>query len=333
MTRRLLHIACLIAGGLYLAEPGVAQQVSAPKPQPATVVGTALDINGGIIPGATIVLRGAGDDDTRTLVADDSGSFEFRDLTPGVAWRVTITAKGFADWTSDPLTLRPGQYLLLTGIQLRLATVEVVVTALTPEQIATEQVRNQETQRVLGIVPDFYVNFDQHPQPMTSKLKYQLALKTLNDPVTLGGFLLNASFYQAAGYPSYSGGMKGYGQRLGATVAGGYGHIFVGDALLPSLFHQDPRFFYQDGTAHSRLLHGLSTAIFTVGDNGRRQFNYSGIGGDLASGALANAYYPPRDRGAKLALSGALIGTGGRVAYALAEEFLLNKPSLRHNRK
>jgi hypothetical protein len=81
------------------------------------------------------------------------------------------------------------------------------------------------------------------------------------------------------------------------------------------------------------LLHGLSTAIFTVGDNGRRQFNYSGIGGDLASGALANAYYPPRDRGAKLVLSGALIGTGGRVAYALAEEFVLNKPSLRHNRK
>jgi hypothetical protein len=333
MTRRLLQIACLIVGGLSLAEQGDAQELSAPNPQPATIVGTALDINGGIIPGATVVLRGARDDDTRTLVANDGGDFEFRNLKPEVAWQVTVTAQGFAAWASAPLTLKPGQYLILTGIQLRLATVEVVVNAVTPEQIATEQVKNQETQRVLGIIPDFYVNFDQRPQPMTSKLKYQLALKTLNDPVTLVGFTLNAGFYQMAGYPSYPDGMKGYGQRLGATVAGGYGHIFVGDALLPALFHQDPRFFYQDGTAHSRLLHGLSTAIFTVGDNGRRQFNYSGIGGDLASGALANAYYPPRDRGAKLVLSGALIGTGGRVAYALAEEFVLNKPSLRHNRK
>ena len=320
--------------GLGFAGSNVAQLVSAPEPQAATIVGTAFDLNGGIIPGATVVLEGAGADNRQTVVADDSGSFQFRNVRAGVDWRVKVTAQGFADWNSGPVTLGPGQSFTLTGIQLRLATVEVVVNAVTSEQIATEQVRNQEKQRVLWIVPDFYVNFDQQPQPMTSKLKFQLALKALNDPVTLGGFVLNAGFYQMAGYPAYAGGMKGYGQRLGATVAGGSSHIFVGDAVLPSLFHQDPRYFYQStGTGGSRAKHALSFAIFTMGDNGRRQFNYSGIGGDLASGAIANAYYPHQDRGAKLVLSGALIGTGGRVAYALGEQFLFNKPSLRRTTK
>ena len=66
------------------------------------------------------------------------------------------------------------------------------------------------------------------------------------------------------------------------------------------------------------------------GDDGRHEVNFSGIGGDLASGAVANAYYPDKDRGAKLVLSGALIGAGGRMANAVVQEFVLRKFTSQH---
>jgi len=145
-------------------------------------------------------------------------------------------------------------------------------------------------------------------------LKFKLALRASTDPVTLIGFGLNASIYQAARFPDYVEGAKGYGQRLGSTLAGGYTNILVGDALLPSLLHQDPRYYYQGtGTNKSRALHAVSSAFITRGDDGRREINYSNIGGDLASGAIANAYYPEGDRGPRLVLKSALIGTGGRI--------------------
>ena len=81
---------------------------------------------------------------------------------------------------------------------------------------------------------------------------------------------MNAAIYQAAGYPSYGQGVAGYGKRLGATFAGGYSNILLGDAVLPSLLHQDPRYFYQGtGTTKSRLLHAMSTPFIARGDDGR----------------------------------------------------------------
>jgi hypothetical protein len=96
--------------------------------------------------------------------------------------------------------------------------------------------------------------------------------------------------------------------------------------VLPSLLHQDTRYFYQGtGTTKSRLLHAISSPFVIQGDNGRRQFNFSGIGGNLAAGAIANAYYPDKDRGVNLVVRSALIGAGGRMVNALAQEFLLKK--------
>jgi hypothetical protein len=58
------------------------------------------------------------------------------------------------------------------------------------------------------------------------------------------------------------------------------------------------------------------------GDNGRWQFNYSGVGGDLASGAISNLYYPPSDRSAGLVFYNVALSVAGRVAETLAQEFV-----------
>ena len=88
-----------------------------------------------------------------------------------------------------------------------------------PEEIATEQLKIEEKQRVFGIIPNFYVVYDHDAVPLTPKLKFKLALKTSFDPVTIGGIALLAGIKQAADTPNYVQGAKGYGERFGAIAA------------------------------------------------------------------------------------------------------------------
>ena len=323
--------ALLICVGI--ATTSAAQQLSAPEPQPGTIVGTVVDATGGVVPGATILLQGQTQGNQQRAVAMGNGFFRLDGVKPATPQHVIVTAEGFAPWTSDNIVLTPGQYFILTGVNLRVANVQVTVNVVPTEELAVQQLKHEERQRIVGVIPNFYVAYDQNAAPLTSKMKFQLATKFLTDPTTTAGFALNSALYQAGGYPSYRQGAKGYGQRLGATFAGGYTNIFVGDAILPSVLHQDPRYFYQGtGTTKSRLLHALSSPFVIRGDNGRREINFSDIGGDLASGAIANAYYPDKDRGANLVLSSTLIGAGGRAANAIFQEFVLHKFTSRHSK-
>ncbi len=311
---------------IWAATMSAAQQVSAPAPQNGTIIGTVLDVTGQTVPGATVVLQGPAPGDSQTVVTQDNGFFKFDGVKPATPCRITVTAQGLASWSSNPLVVTPGQFLNVTGIALRPAIVQTSMTVVPADEVAVEQLHAEEKQRVFGFVPNFYVVYDHDAVPLPAKLKFELALKTLTDPVTMAGFAANAAIYQMSNYPSYQQSAKGYGERLGATFAGGYTNILVGDAILPALLHQDPRYFYQGtGTTKSRLRHALSSAFVARGDNGRSQINFSGIGGDLASGAMANAYYPSRDRGAGLVLRGALIGLGGRMVEGVVQEFVLHK--------
>lgn len=302
----------------------VAQQSQPPALQNGTIVGTVLDATGATVPNAKVILEGL--NEPRSLVTGDNGFFTFDGVEPGTQVRIEISAPDLKSWTSNAIVLRPGQSFIVKDISLGVAAVEMAVTAAAPEEVAAEQVKVQEQQRVFGIVPNFYVTYEKNAAPLTPKLKFQLAIKALTDPVTIAGFGLNAAIYQAAGYPSYQQGAAGYGKRLGATFAGGYSKILLGDAVFPSLFHQDPRYFYQGtGTTKSRLLHAMATPFFTKGDDGRKKINYSNILGDLASGALANAYYPSQDRGAGLVVRSAAIGFGGRMVSGIVQEFVLHK--------
>ena len=321
--KQAIFIFCLWLSTIYASS----QQISAPEPQAAIITGNVADEDDDTIPGATVTVDGSAPTDHRAVVANDSGLFVLDSLHPAVSYRVTISAKGFADWTTSGVILSPGQQLELTDIKLKVGAVETTVDAVTSEQLAFEQVKAEEKQRVLGIIPNFYVSYDPQFVPLTTKLKYQLALRTATDAVSIGGAAMLAGINQAAGRsPDYVQGAKGYGQRFGASYAGGVSNILIGGAVLPSLLHQDPRYFYQGtGTKKSRALHAISAPFVAKGDNGRWQFNYSSVGGDLSSSALSNLYYPPENRGPGLVFSNAAIITGGRIANALAQEFILHK--------
>lgn len=122
--------------------------------------------------------------------------------------------------------------------------------------------------------------------------------------------------------------MKGYGERFGAVYLDSFSDIMVAGAILPSLLHQDPRYFYQgNGASKSRLRHALLSPFICRGDNGRWQPNYSTVGGDLASAALTDAYYPRSNRGPGLFLSNFLIDTSQRALANVAQEFVLRRLS------
>ena len=315
-----LFIACIKAQ---------AQDISAPPPQPGTIIGTVEDTTGATIPGATVTLAGTTGSE-QTVTADQAGLFTLNNVRSAVPLTITVHASGFADWTSPTVTLTPGQYFEMVNIQLNVADVETTVSAIMPEELALQQVHAEEKQRIFGVIPNFYVVYDKNPMPMTTKLKYQLALKAGTDTVTIAGSAFLAGIYQAADTPDYQQGLKGYGQRFGATFTDGFADILIGGAILPSLLHQDPRYFYQGtGSNRSRFLHAVSAPFLCKGDNGKTQFNYSSIGGDLGAGALSNLYYPDSNRGAGLVFNGALITTGGRIANALAQEFLLHRVTRR----
>ncbi len=291
------------------------------------VIGTVTDLNGDPVPNAAVLLKRADSNDGRTVVTPENGFFEFQDVKPGVPYEISVRAKGFAEWTSPGITLEPGQFKIVTSVQLRVASVltKVQVTY-DPVEVATEQLKLEEQQRVLGIIPNFYVSYESDPAPLTSKMKFALALKVATDPITAVGIGIVSAARQAADSPNYGQGWDAYGQRVGATAADGFTDIMIGGAILPSLLHQDPRYFAQGtGTTSSRMRHAIFSAFVAKGDNGKSEPNYSTMGGDLASAAISNLYFPSSNRGAGLVLGNFALGTAERIGANLAQEFLLSK--------
>jgi Carboxypeptidase regulatory-like domain len=338
LTMSLKHWLCFLilsisATGAAVAQRSSAPSPSAPKQQTGIIIGTVIDVNNGTVPGAAVVLEGPTPPDRQRVVANDNGFFQLGHLNPGTAYHLTVSAKGFADWTSPALVLTPGQYLDLANIRLQIAEVETTVkAALSTEEIATEQVKLEEQQRYLGFIPNFYAVYDRNAVPLTPRLKFRLAFKTMTDPVTFLGAAFVAGIDQAADTPNYGQGWGAFGQRLGANYANGLTDIMVGGAILPTLLHQDPRYFYQGtGTNKSRLIHALSTPFICKGDNGHWQPNFSGLGGYLAAGAIANTYYPVSNRGPGLVFSTFGIDVSADMANGVIQEFLFRK--LTHSAK
>jgi hypothetical protein len=199
---------------------------------------------------------------------------------------------------------------------------------LSQTEVAEEQVEVEEKQRVLGVLPNFYVSYIPNAVPLTSKQKFKLALRTMVDPFTLVFVGGAAGVEQAQNhFAEYGQGAQGYGKRFGAGYADTVAGTFIGSAILPSLLKQDPRYFYKgSGSKPSRILYAIANSVICKGDNGRWQTNYSNILGSFAAGGISNLYYPAQDRnGAGLTFENGVIGIGATAVANLFQEFLIRK--------
>jgi uncharacterized membrane protein YeaQ/YmgE (transglycosylase-associated protein family) len=137
-----------------------------------------------------------------------------------------------------------------------------------------------------------------------------------------------AGFEQADNtFAGYGQGTEGYAKRFGANYADGFIGTTLGGAILPSWFHQDPRYFYKGtGSIMSRAGYAIANAVICKGDNGHWQPSYSGIIGGLAAGGISNLYYPKSDRsGVEVSFANAAIGTAEGALQNLVQEFIVRK--------
>ena len=328
-TQMLLLIA--LAGGLILVVPASAQSTEAPNTRTGSILGTVVDSNNDTIPNATVVLhKPVGD--PLTVVTEDNGSFAFHGVTPGIAYQINVAAEGFAAWSSS-VTVEPGQEKTLTDVTLHILAVQRAVTVTySSKEVAAQQLKAEEQQRVLSFIPNLYVTYEPHPEPLTTKMKFHLAYKDLTQPfffVRVAGW---AGVQQARDNPDeWRQGAKGYGKRLGAGFADAATGSLITNAILPSLLHQDPRYFYQGtGTKWSRARHAMLAPFVCKGDNGATQPNYSEWGGSLIGYSISTAYYPSSSRTAGHVFENFGIDMGLHVASSLAQEFILDKFTSKH---
>lgn len=298
-----------------------------PREQPTgSISGTVVDQNGAGVGGAQVAFARGDERATQQAVSDEAGQFFFVNIAPG-PFRLTITAPGFAPQAVSG-ALHPGEAYSAARIQLALAGVVTQVRVMPTVEMAEAQIKDQEKQRVLGVVPNFYVTYVPDAAPLDTKQKFELAWHSTIDPVTIGFVGATAGVQQAANqYPGYGQGAQGYGRRFGAAYADVAISTFLGGAILPSLFKQDPRFFYKGtGSKRSRVLYALETSVMCKGDNGHWQLDYSGIAGSLAAGGISNLYYPPQDRDdLAVTFESTAIGIGATAAENILQEFVVPK--------
>jgi len=311
-------------------QPRQPNQPQSPLPPlRGSIVSTVTDVNDDPVLGATVVLQGPIASDRRTVATNDNGFFEIRDVEPGIPYHVAISATGFADWTSPVFSLDAGQYKILDVSKLRIEEVQTTVTV-SPEsfeEIARQQVKIEEKQRGFGIIPNFFQVYGPNLAPLSAKLKFSLAFRFATDPFSVARVAMLAGLGQATKTPNYVQGVKGFSERFSANYVNSFTQIMIGGAVLPSLLHQDPRYFYQGtGTKKSRAVHAISNLFITKGDNGHSQPNYSSLGGDLASAAISTFYYPESNRDAALFFQNFAVNSAAHMAFRLLEEFVF-RPS------
>jgi hypothetical protein len=305
--------------------PAATPSLDPPAAPLASVAGAITYSDGSVAEGVAVTLTAANGTTLQATTGAD-GSFLILTVPPG-AFTISVHTEGFQP-DSVTGTATPGSTTQLAPIALRVARLVTTVNAISQQQEAELEVRAEEQQRILGAIPNFFVSYTPHPVPLSAGQKFHLSFRTLIDPATIGVAAAIAAGQQADNsYPGFGQGAAGYFRRFGASYGGSVTGIMLGGAILPSIFHQDPRYFYQgSGSTLSRAGSVLKQTFEQRGDNGNWQFAWSNTLGGVGSALISNTYYPnQKDKWATL--TGENLGLsilGNAISNAL-EEFVFNR--------
>ncbi len=203
---------------------------------------------------------------------------------------------------------------------------------------AEREVKAQEKQRVGGVMPEFNVVLNGKAVPLTPKQKFDLSFHTIIDPYTFAlAFIFGGGLGELEdSHTGYGHGTAGFFKRVGASYADNVDGNVIGNALLPIILHQDPRYFRKgEGTVKSRIYYSAMTSFICHSDKGKLQFNYSNVGGNFIAGAISNAYYPQDERGVGLTIDNAIFVTLEGMLGAQILEFSpdITDKIKRHNQR
>jgi hypothetical protein len=268
------------------------------------------------------------------LVLYDRVRFGLRDLLkiPVLALATWLSVTGVALSAQETVDTQqdPASQPAVPSTPQNLTPQPGQIPAKTQEQIAAEQIKKQEHQRVLGIIPIFNMSNIPDAVAMTPTQKFQLAFRGAIDPVTFLIAGADAGISHAQNdYKGYGQGAEGYFKRWGASYADSFDGAMLGNALFPTLLHQDPRYFRKGtGSFKSRLWYAMLATVRCKGDNRKWQPNFSNVLGNIAAGGIANLYYPSTDRGVGLTFERAFTVT---AEGAIGSVFLEFWPDISHH--
>jgi hypothetical protein len=194
---------------------------------------------------------------------------------------------------------------------------------LSERERAAQELKKQEKQRILGVVPNFNTTDVQDAAPLSPSQKFHLMFRSAVDPVQFAASGLDAALSQAENdFAGYGQGAQGYFKRFGAAYADQFDGLLWGNAILPILLHEDPRYFRKgSGSFKKRLFFAISTTVVTKNDDGTWGPNYANVLGNMIAGGIANAYYPSTDRGLGLTFQRAFTVTAEGAIGAVFVEF------------
>ena len=194
----------------------------------------------------------------------------------------------------------------------------------TQYQKAEEQIKEQEKQRTVGVVPAFNVSYRADAVSMTAGQKMRLSFRSTIDPVAFAAAFVVAGYHEALDQdPGFGWGAEGYGKRSGAAYLDAFNGNIIGNGILPSILHQDPRYFrLGHGTTTHRILYSLATNVIAKHDNTHKwEPNYSNVGGNIIAGAISNLYYPPSGSGIGQTFSNGFVVTAEGGFGSIFQEF------------
>jgi hypothetical protein len=302
----------------------MAALASAPQ---ASIAGTVADTTGASVAHAQVKLLLDGRAPDRELQSSDNGEFSFPDVPPG-SYRLSFTSKGFApnsiagDLHADEVLTLPATILSVDSVNTELNVTQ------TQAELAEAQIKVEEQQRLVGLIPNFFVAYDRDAAPLDAKQKLELTAKTWFDPSSfvIGGII--AGVWQAQNtHKGFGQGAQGYAKRYGAAFADYGTSLAIENFLMPTVFKQDPRYFYKGtGTNRSRALYALSRTFVCRGDNKKDQFCYSSLINRFGTGFVTNYYYPAADRDKTgVILRNSAMGIGFDSLGNLFQEFVARK--------
>ena len=183
--------------------------------------------------------------------------------------------------------------------------------------------KREQSQRMLGVIPNFGTTSRHNAAPLSGKAKFRLFYKSAFDPVELSLVGMQAGLSQAEDeFPEYGQGAAGFGKRYGATLADEISSNFFANYFYPVLLKEDPRYFrLGEGSIKRRLGYALLQEIDCRTDKGGRSFAWENVLGAFSSGGLSNLYYPQAERGFGLTMSRSAIAIGYGSLGGLVDEF------------
>ena len=217
-------------------------------------------------------------------------------------------------------------------------------------QSSDDVLRQEEKQRAFGVMPMFQTvslaNSKNIP-PLRPKQKFQLMLKSTTDPFVFAEDAVLSGIGQArdtndgttvTAHPDgtktytrwgFGQGAQGYFKRFGASYADTADGNFWGNAVLPILLKEDPRYYRMgEGSFAKRFLYSAKTAVWCRRDNGTWGPNYANVAGNFVSGGISNLYYPSQEGGFEKTTIGALTVTAEGMIGSELIEFL---PDIEHH--